>query len=108
MMTQDRRVAEVRQRTRMIAARAKLRATRFIAYTSCAVLAGIAVLVGMAGAGDPAPGETGILFGASLFDVGMGGYVLVGIACAAVAVAITLACMRHRDRRDEESGKALE
>ena len=108
MMTLDERVASVQSRSAILAKRERTRTARLIAGTCCAVLACMAVLVGIAGIGNTVPGETDILFGASLFDVGAGGYVLVGIVCAVVAVAITLICIKHRDHRDEQSGKALE
>ena len=108
MMTLDERVSSVQSRSATLAKRERIRTTRMIAGACCAVLACMAVLVGIAGAGNTVPGETDILYGASLFDVGAGGYVLVGIVCAVVAVAITLICIKHRDRRDEQSGKALE
>ena len=107
MKTLDERVASVQSTAALLAMRERSRASRLLACACFAVLACMSVLVSAVGAGSAAPESSDILFGASLFDVGMGGYVLVGIVCATVAVAITLICIKHRERKDGNAGNAL-
>ena len=51
--------------------------------------------------------DTGQLAGSSLLDANVGGYVLVGVLSFAAAVAITLLCIRQKNKdRDENEPKS--
>ena len=105
MRDTDDRVARVRSRQRALIVRSKRR-NSLIVVASVALLACIPVLMVALGGKGAEPDALQTLFGASLFGDGMGGYVFVGIVSFAAAVAITLASLRYRKRRDEQSAIA--
>lgn len=47
--------------------------------------------------------DTGQFTGTSMFDASVGGYVLVAVISFAVAVAVTLLCIRWKNKRENNN-----
>lgn len=103
MRTLDERVVAVRSRSKRL--RQRRRDHAFAALACLAIipllcLAGRGVVIGS----PTATGSGGELFGAaSLFGSSAGGYVLVAVLAATVAVAVTVLIMARKRRHGEES-----
>ena len=102
MRSIDERCAAVRGRARRLSRRANGQAAVVVAVLalfSLIDLAGRSATDAAAEAMDPAEA----LFGAaSLFGPSIGGYVLVGLVVAVVAVVVTLICMARRRSNAEQ------
>ncbi len=97
--TMSESLAEIEKRTADIKRRHTVRRTGV--WTGGCMMA-MALLVGLAAVrgGLPEHYLTQTSFGASIVTAEAGGYVLVGVVCFAAAVALTLACVRYRDRHN--------
>ena len=51
--------------------------------------------------------DTGQFAGTSLLDASVGGYVLVAVISFAVALAVTLLCIKRKQKNDQRSGSAI-
>ena len=99
-----RRVALVKKRVHENTHR-KQRRSIYVLSVLCMFLA--AALAGMAGRAI-GQGQTAAqgLFGAMLLRADAGGYVLVAVISFAIAMAVTVLCIRLRDRSQQEKGGA--
>ena len=52
--------------------------------------------------------DTGQFTGTSMLDASVGGYVIVALISFAVAVAVTLLCIRWKNKTDRRDGSAVE
>lgn len=96
MRTVDERVAAVRNRASRLR---RKRSDRLLGAFACLMLLPLVGLAGnLAMGGLPAPADSGAaLFGtSSLFGSSAGGYVLVAVLTAAIAVAVTVFLMMRR------------
>ena len=96
MRTVDERVAAVRNRASRLR---RKRSDRLLGAFACLMLLPLVGLAGnLAMGGLPAPADSGAaLFGtSSLFGSSTGGYVLVAVLTAAIAVAVTVFLMMRR------------
>ena len=101
MLNTDERIALVNSRVR---SHRRAVAKRSIAAlsSSCVVLA-VCLVCLVVSFSRPVSGDVVGLYGASLLFSGVGGYVLVGIVCFIVAVAITLGCVSYRRKREQRN-----
>lgn len=85
------------------------RENRLLAALSALCLMLTAGLAGVIGTfGGRVRGTVQGLFGSAMLLDDAGGYVLVGVISFAAAVAITVMCIRHREKREKTSGKTEE
>ena len=103
MRTVDERVAAVRNRASRLR---RKRSDRLLGAFACLMLLPLVGLAGnLAMGGLPAPADSGAaLFGtSSLFGSSAGGYVLVALVTAVLAVLVTVLCItRHRSVREKD------
>ena len=99
MYTMNESLAEIKKRSAAIKTRRSARRA-YVWTGSC--LAVMALLMGLASvkSGLQEHHLTQTPFGASIVTAEAGGYVLVGVICFVAAVALTLACIRYRDRHN--------
>lgn len=94
------RVAMVTRRVTMLH---RKRENRLAAMLSMLCLMLTGGLIGAIGAfGDQGQGYVSGLYGATMLFEDAGGYVLVGVITFAAAVAITVLCIRHREKGKEK------
>ena len=108
MRTVDERVAAVRNRASRLR---RKRSDRLLGAFACLMLLPLVGLAGNLAMGSlPAPADSGAgLFGtSSLFGSSAGGYVLVAVLAAAIAVAVTVFLMMRRKSTSEHADNGEE
>ena len=106
MRTVDERVAAVRNRSARLR---RKRSDMLLGAFACLMLLPFFGLAGSLATGSlPAPADSGVgLFGASsLFGSSAGGYVLVAVLTAVIAVAVTVILTMRREAQKETEGNS--
>lgn len=98
ILTTDERIGKLYRRAGVSRRRRETRSLTGLS-TACAALCGVLLYLtgALSGARRAAVPE---LYGSILLFENAGGYVLVGVVSFALAVAITLLCLRHRERNE--------
>lgn len=109
MRSVDERCSAVRDRAKRLRRRRDGRAASVVAALALLSLVDLAGRTASGGIPLPPSTEGGLFGAASLFGPNAGGYVLVALAAAVVAVLVTVFFMaRHRPKRDDDKGKSGE
>ena len=108
MRSADERCSAVRNRARKLRRRRDGRAVAAVAALALFSLVDLAGRTASSGGSGLSLSSPEALFGASsLFGPSAGGYILVALAAAVVAVAVTVLCMRgRRSKTDDDEGAA--
>lgn len=97
MKTEAERLKAVHEKAEGIRHQMQKRAIAVLSVVSFCVLAGIVSILNRFG-GLHESLQNGGFTGSSLLDSGAGGYVLVGVVSFAIAVVVTVLCIRYRRR----------
>ena len=100
------RVREIRSRTRQYRRRYETRLLSFLTVCSLFLLAGIGILFRSV----QTPGIAAVAegYGAVLLRDGAGTYVVIGIAAFVVGVAVTVLCIRLKNKAKKRTGSTEE
>ena len=99
MMTNQERIRALHERAARMKKKTEQSALRFWGSMTAVLAAAFVTATGMF-AGTPHSAAGGSFAGASMLGDSAGGYVLTGVLAFAVAVVITVICMRSRYRRE--------
>ena len=100
-MTAEERVASLHERMRVRKRKLERRKTAVIGFV-CACFTVCLLLLVIGGGTAHSSGTSGIYSGSMLLQ-NAGGYVLVGVISFAVAVIITVICIRHQRKQKDRS-----
>ena len=107
MMQNEDRIKEMHLRAARIKRKNEMIRTVVYGVTSFMLMAVLIALVIMQGSTVKSM-DTGQFTGASLLDASVGGYVIVALISFAVAVAVTLLCIRWKQKNDRRNDSVNE
>lgn len=106
MMQNEERIKEMHLRARRIKRKNDMIRTAVYGVASLMLMVILVALTIMQGSSQSSM-DTGQFTGASLLDESVGGYVLVALISFAVAVAVTLLCIKWKQKIDQRDGSAV-
>ena len=107
MMQNEERIKEMHLRARQIKRKNDMIRTAVYGVTSLMLMVTLIELTITQGSSQSSM-DTGQFTGTSMLDASVGGYVLVALISFAVAVAVTLLCIRWKEKNDQRDGSVIE
>ena len=107
MMQNEERIKEMHLRARQIKRKNDMIRTAVYGVASLILMVILVALTIMQGSSQSSM-DTGQFTGTSMLDASVGGYVLVALISFAVAVAVTLLCIRWKQNVNQRDGSVIE